>query len=68
MGEARRRGTFEQRKEQAIAAGRFKRPACKKRYVNRLSNLAAIRFLADMGLMGVPFGRVMPDKFRYRIR
>lgn len=25
MGEAKRRGTFEQRKEQAIAAGRIKR-------------------------------------------
>lgn len=27
MGEARRRGTFEERKAQAIAEGRIKRPA-----------------------------------------
>ena len=35
MGEARRRGTFEERKAQAIAEGRIKRPKKSKREIER---------------------------------
>jgi len=44
MGEARRRGTFEERKAEAIAAGRIKKNASTKRF-DMISRLKTVHSL-----------------------
>lgn len=53
MGEARRRGTFEVRKAEAIAAGRIKKPAIKKGQIKPLDILNGDYLTAlILGLVG----------------
>lgn len=49
MGQAKRRGSFEQRKAEAIAAGRIKTPAAKRS--RRLMDEFSIMTMAQLMLM-----------------
>jgi len=59
MSEAKRRGTFEERKAQAIAAGRVKKPVSKEPtpYINPLDYLSVILTLSNIKHSGKGVGK-----------
>jgi hypothetical protein len=58
MGEAKRRGTFEQRKEQAIVEGRDKSKVKDFSHLNqRLYSSLEKKYLSEMALLGLLKGK-----------